>query len=195
MSEDFIKTIGQLIRPVYHLERDGKKWMVKESHSSIGIRFPNNVYSIGFSLDHSDSKCDSKCDSKPFAFFSDHPPRDFAKMCDAFIFCFHENNIYLFIIEVKTGHKGDYQKQLINGKLFCDWLISLCKHHKFPDSSVTLVPLLIWQPRHNSPHEGMTTHCGEGITKEVFEQFSGNGFEISNRDSVAIIELISYLEK
>lgn len=116
-------------------------------------------------------------------------------MCDAILFCLHQNKTYLFVIELKTGHKGDCKKQLINGKLFCNWLIALYIQHKNLNPEVTTVPVLIWKPRQNPPRKGTTTHSGYGIKKEPFIQLNNEpGLEIRNCDNVSISKLASILE-
>ena len=188
MSSDFIDTIKRAIAVRYHLRGGEKKWILEESKPPTEIHVPNKAATIAFSLD--------RPNPKPFAFFSCRPPRDFAKMCDAILFCFHENKTYLFLTEVKTGNEGDCDKQLVNGKLFCDWLIALCSQHKSLNPHVTVVPLLVWEPRHNSVHKGTTTHRGnsDGIEKKSFGEFNKCGFEIRNRSTVRISNLIKYLE-
>ena len=192
MSSDFIDTIKRAIAGRYHLRGGERKWILEEGEPPTEIHVPNKAAAIAFSLD--------RPDPKPFAFFSCSPPRDFAKMCDAILFCFHENKTYLFLTEVKTGNEGDCDKQLVNGKLFCDWLIALCSQHKSLNPHVIVVPLLVWKPRHNSVHKGTTTHRGnsdgteDGIEKKSFGEFDGCGFEIRNKPTVQIFKLIKYLE-
>lgn len=189
MSRSFIDLIRKTIHGDYHL-KPGKNnsWILEESYREVKIRTPDK-HSIAFSLDDNNLK--------PFAFFSDSPPADFAKMCDAVLFCFHGNKTYLFLIEVKTGNKADYEKQLINGKLFCDWLIALFIQHKSLDPNTVVVPLLIWKPRQNSVCKGTTTHHedSDNIKKMRLSQFGGAGFEIKHCETVPIVKLISKLEK
>ena len=190
MSSDFIDTIQRAVRGQYHLQKCKRKWIFKEDtgvprktvHIHVSIED-----SIAFSLDR---------EPKPFAFFSDQAPPGFAKMCDAILFYFCENKTYLFVIEVKTGNKGDCENQLINGKLFCDWLISLYIQHKSSNPCVSVVPLLIWEPRQNSDRKGTTTHHGngDGIQEKSFGRFDERGFEIRNRNTVPISDLIKALE-
>ena len=191
MSSDFIDTIQQAIRGQYHLQRGERKWIFDDDEDTGASRKRIHIHvpiedSIAFSLDR---------EPKPFTFFSDQPPRDFAKMCDAILFYFRENKTYLFVIEVKTGNEGDCEKQLINGKLFCDRLISLYIQHKSSNPCVTVVPLLIWEPRQNSDRKGTTTHheTGDGIQGKSFGQLGEHGFEIRNRSTVPIFDLINAL--
>lgn len=75
-------------------------------------------------------------------------------MCDIILFCSHNNEIYLFLIEIKTGRDEGYETQVMNGKLFCDWLIALCIQHKSLNPNAIVVPLLIWKPSEKSPPKG-----------------------------------------
>lgn len=77
MSNSFIDTVRQAIDSQYHLRRARKGWILEGSCLQAKIPTPN-THSIAFSLDHNRSK--------PFAFFSDSPPVDFAEMCDAVLF-------------------------------------------------------------------------------------------------------------
>lgn len=186
ISKDFIDTIKKVIHGGYHLDKDkNNNWILEESCQKIKINTPNE-HSMAFSLD--------KKNHKPFAFFSDTPPADFTKICDAILFCFHGNKTYLFLIEVKTGNEGDYEKQLINGKLFCDWLTTLYAHHKSTNPELIVVPLLIWKPRH-SIRKGTTTHrsSSDGIKEKKIHQL--NGFEVIHCDTLLIIHLISRLSQ
>ena len=179
----FIDTVQRAIDGKYCLTRRKEKWVLEEGQSKTEVHFSTEE-SIAFSLDQKNLR--------PFAFFSKKPPKHFAKMCDAIFFCYHENSIYLFIIEEKTANLGDCEKQLINGKLFCDWLIALCIQHTFPDLDVNIIPLLIWKPQQKSPRKGETGHRNDddSIKKKKFSQFEEEGFEISNRCDVFIVDLI-----
>lgn len=188
MSRSFIDLIRKIIHSRYYLKPGrNNSWILKESHREVKIRTPDE-HSIAFSLDH---------ETKPFAFFSNHPPTGFNKVCDAIFFCCYRNRTYLFIIEVKTRSKKGYEKQLINGKLFCDWLIALCIEHESLDPSAVVIPLLIWKPRQNPVYKGTTTHHEDSnaIEKMKLSQLDGIGFEIKHYDTVTIVELISRLEE
>lgn len=187
MSSDFIDTIQRAIRGQYHLRRGERKWILEEDASKVRIHIHVPIErSIAFSLDRK---------PKPFTFFADNPPPDFAKMCDAVLFYLHGNKTYLFVIEIKTGDPGECEKQLINGKLFCNWLINLYIQHKSLNPCVTVIPLLIWKPRENPGRKGTTTHRGndDSIQEMPLRQFDERGFEIRNRNTVPISELIKAL--
>lgn len=146
MGETMIDLLQKSIKQQYYLLRNGRDWVLADG---VNLRAPNR-YSLGFSLDNSKNP--------PLAFFSENPPADIAKMCDAIIVLPHKSILYFFIIEQKTSNKGDYRKQLANGKFFCQWLVSLYCHHGYCDAaSVQYIGMLIWQPR-QSPSKGEMTH-------------------------------------
>ena len=146
MTHKVIDTLKRVIDSQYHLPRQQRDWCLA---NNVRIRAPNRN-AIGFSLDNESSR--------PFGFLGNSPPEHIAKMCDAIIAVIHKKQAYLFVIEQKTSNKGDYKRQIANGKLFCDWLISLCRYHGYiPNESVKYIALLVWQPR-TTPPKGMTTH-------------------------------------
>jgi len=77
--------------------------------------------------------------------------------CDYFLS--YKDKDYLFIIEKKTGNKDNYELQLINGKLFCDWILTLFKQHNYYTNtrSINYIALLVWKPR-EVPNRGTTAH-------------------------------------
>ena len=123
---DIIKELKNTIDEKLHLqlEQNQQGWLIPDNNTNIQVRALHE-HSIGFSLDVSDSQ------QKPLAFFSDSPPQDLAKMCDALIAIVDESELYLFVIEIKSAHKGDYRKQIANGWYFWRWLIALCKEHGY----------------------------------------------------------------
>lgn len=192
ISKDFIDTIKKVIHSRYHLNRNkNNDWILEESSQKIKIETPNE-YSIAFSLDHKNHK--------PFAFFSDTPPADFAKICDAILFCFHKNKAYLFLIEVKTKNEGDYEKQLINGKLFCDWLITLYAQYKSTNPEMIVFSLLIWKPessnqQRRSSHKGTTTHHSNSYDIKEKKIHQLNGFEVTHHDRLLIIQISNLIPR
>jgi len=145
ISKLFCKTI----RKNYKLKRRNKDWLCQNGEL-IKLRSPGNK-SFGFSLDNS---------TKPlFCFISSNPPQHINKMCDAIICLSYKDKDYLFIIEKKTGNKYNYELQLINGKLFCDWILTLFKQHNhYTDTkSINYIALLVWKPR-EVPNRGTTAH-------------------------------------
>ena len=141
-----IDALRKSIKQQYHLPRNGKDW---ELDADVKLRAPNR-HSLGFSLDNHEHP--------PLAFFSGNPPADIAKMCDAIVVLPHKDILYFFIIEQKTGNKGDYRKQLANGKFFCEWLVSLYCYYGYCDAaSVRYIGMLVWKPR-DIPRKGETAH-------------------------------------
>ena len=180
---NIIAILEQTIDDELKLKRDNRDWLIPDTN--IQARSPHR-HSIGFSLDVSDSK------QKPLAFFSGSPPQGLAKICDALIAVFDQSKLYLFAIEIKTGSKDDYRKQLANGRHFWHWLIALCKEHGY----LTLKPeplyiaVLIWKPREKQVRKGATTHTkNHGIESAIQEGFTAR-FEIRNRSSFRLYDLI-----
>lgn len=178
-----IDTITSAISERYHLQRDGKDWLIEESHRAIRLRSPSRA-SIGFSLDPNGSPA--------LAFFSPDPPEGLAKVCDGMIAVLHRRKLYLFAIEVKSGHKGDAREQLANGRLFWRWLMDLCRQHGYLRDLVShsYVSLLMWRPRERSPRKGATTHSGEDDLRKTTPDGFDVGFEVRNREDIALSDLI-----
>ena len=179
-----IETIKDTIDSRYHLKRTGRSWMIGES-LEIKLTAPNR-YSFGFSLDHQHHP--------PLAFFSGEPPTHLAKMCDAIITLKRNNELYLFCIEVKTAHKNSYEKQLANGRIFCDWLIALYKRHDhWKIGSVYILGVLIWQPREKAVRKGTTSHRHNGSIQEVNSRDFDSAFHIANRAPIHLCDLLRKL--
>ena len=178
MSKPMIDTIGRTIRGNYRLP--GKKcyWLLKDNVKL----HPSEKLSLGFSLDNEERS--------PFAFFKDNPPLHMAKMCDAIIALSLRQKLYLFIVEQKTSSSGEYEKQLANGRCFCDWLFSLYKEHEYCTDDPIYIGLLIWQPR-TSPTKGETSHKSEPTsgTHHSFEYF----FEEKNNQNIYLQKFIENL--
>ena len=145
-----ISLLEQTIHGDYHLPRRCLSWDLEDD---VEIISPNRN-SLAFSLDNGEKP--------PFGSLSAAPPKHIAKICDCIIALSYQGKCYLFVIEQKTAHKGEYKKQLINGRIFCDWLIALFTAHKHLTSEPVFVSLLIWQPRRNSPRKGTTAHRRHG---------------------------------
>ena len=146
MTSKVIDTLKKVIDSQYRLPRQNGDWCLS---NNVRIRPPNSN-TIGFSLDNQTNP--------PFPFMSNRSPKHIAKMCDAMIAVIHKKQAYLFVIEQKTSNKGDYKRQIANGKFFCDWLISLCRYHGYiPNESIKYIALLVWEPR-PTPPKGLTSH-------------------------------------
>ncbi len=146
MPSKVIDALKKAVDSQYHLPRVKRDWYLP---NNVRIRAPNST-AIGFSLDNESNP--------PFAFLGNNPPEHIAKMCDAMVAIIHKQKAYLFIIEQKTSTKGDYKKQIANGKMFCEWLIRLCHYHEIiPDDTINYIALLVWEPR-PTPSKGLTSH-------------------------------------
>ena len=175
MSRSMIDTIGGTIRGNYQLQGRNNRWLLKDN-----VRlFAPGTLSLGFSLDNKERP--------PFAFFKNDPPRHMAKMCDAIIVLSFEQRLYLFIVEQKTSDPDEYEKQLTNGRCFCDWLFSLYKEHGYCSDDPVYIGLLIWQPR-PSPGKGKTSHGSEPVpgTHHRFEHF----FEEKNKRDIDLKKFV-----
>jgi len=199
MCSDLVDLMRRTIDEEYVLKRQGKSWIFQEIRQDTQevvyeqkIRSPDRN-SFAFSLD-----CP---DPKPLAFFSSSPPLGVACMCDAIMVCSYKQRSYLFLIEVKTGNRGNYRDQLRNGRIFCDWLLRLYEEHDHPYVRPTFIALLIWSPREDVPERLSTVSNSEddsgipGITRmEVEKRDFDYGFDIKNRASVPIVELCHLCE-
>ena len=121
---NIIKILEQTIDDELKLKREDRDWLIPDKNTNIRALSPHR-HSMGFSLDVPGSK------QKPLAFFSSSPPQGLAKICDALIAVVDQRKLYLFAIEIKSGNKDDYRKQLANGRHFWRWLIALCKEHSY----------------------------------------------------------------
>ena len=180
---DIIKILEQTIDRKLKLKRNNRDWSIPDTN--IQVRSPHR-HSMGFSLDVPASR------HKPLAFFSSSPLQGLAKMCDALIAVVDQSKLYLFAIEIKSGNKDDYHKQLANGRHFWRWLIALCKEYGYlPLKPEPLyIAVLIWKPRKKQVRKGVTTHTkNHGIESATQEGFTAR-FEIRNRSSFRLHELI-----
>ena len=182
---NIIKILEQTIDRKLKLKRDNRDWLISDINTNIQARSPHQ-HSIGFSLDVPGSQ------QKPLAFFSSRPPQGLAKMCDALIAVVDQSKLYLFAIEIKSGNKDDYRKQLANGRHFWRWLITLCKEHGYlllkPEP--LYIAVLIWKLRKKQVRKGATAHTkNHGIESATQEGFTAR-FEIRNRSSFRLYDLI-----
>ena len=171
-----ISTIQKAIGGGYKFQKRRKGYYQLQKEIRFYIR---DLASVGFSLDNEEQP--------PFQFLSSSPPKHLAKMCDGIIFSDKDGDLYVAIIEQKTGDSAEYEKQLTNGKLFCEWLISLCRQHGyFTQKSVSYFGLLLWEPR-NSPPKGTTTHHKlQANVHPLFSKF----FDLQNERRIEMQHLI-----
>ena len=176
MSKTILKTIEKSIHKDFHLTRQGRDWLLDDD---IKLRVPDRR-SFGFSLDN----------NLPFVFFSNSPPEHLTKICDAIVALSFKQRLYLFVIEQKSAYPEQYEKQLANGKYFCDWLFSLYREHEYCCSNPVSIGLLIWQPR-QSPRKGTTSHQPKKFTRShrLFDAF----FNEQNTKRVYLSDLIRTL--
>ena len=183
---NIINELEKTIDKKLYLRRDKRDWLIP-AKTDIRVRSPHR-HSMGFSLDAPRQK--------PLAFFSSQPSTHLAKICDALIAVVHEDKLYLFAIEAKSGNKDDYRKQLANGRHFWHWLIALYKEHRYlPLKSKPLyMAVLIWKPREKQVRKGPTTHQGNAGIEIVGKQKGFDArFEVQNRDKFSLHELIKEL--
>lgn len=178
MSVEMVELIKKTIHADYCLSRDERDWLLDDN---VKLRLPDR-HSFGFSLDN-------PC-RPPFAFFSGNPPKHIAKMCDAFIALSYDDTTYIFIIEQKTADSGEYKNQLMNGKLFCDWLGDLYRAHKPDFGNLVYIGLLIWQPRRDPDRD-----TPQLPTKPKKHLSFDNFFNIKNKKNIHLKELIRQLER
>ncbi|WP_025770673.1 hypothetical protein [Thioalkalivibrio sp. HK1] len=195
MDIDIIRMIEKAIDYRYRLERNARSWLLNEFDKRIEFRVPSSN-SIAFSLDSEREK--------PFSFFSKSPPLHWAKICDAFLACAHEGIVYFFIIEIKSSYENECEKQLINGKLFCDWLLALCREHNYPNAEFSTASMLVWEPRERKTTRkvtsGHTSPDSLGIQQHGIVEKQGTNhfpirFDVSNQRKIDIGELISRMNR
>ena len=167
--------IAETIDRRYRLPRKGRSWLLDKE---VELRAPHQR-SFGFSLDNQRNP--------PLAFFSGNPPEHIAKMCDAIVAVLDKDVLYFFIVEQKTMNSEEYIKQLTNGRLFCEWLLSLYRYHGYlSDQSVQFIGLLVWEPR-KSPGKGTTSHRPYKPEKrQHFHRF----FDLRNEPLIPLQKLI-----
>ena len=173
-----IDIIEKTIHTDYHLKRDNLDYLLLDN--KVKLHAPSHC-SFAFSLDNRDKPT-------PFRFFSNETqPKHIAKMCDAIVDMNFKNELYLFIIEQKTKRTKQYEKQLANGRHFCNWLFSLYKEHKHCSSDPVYIGLLIWEPRPKSPRKGTTAHHGKNQSKShpLFDLF----LEKRNIKDISLIDI------
>ena len=187
---DIIEILEQTIEKKLKLKRDNQDWLIPEINTNIQVRSPHR-HSMGFSLDVPDSK------QRPLAFFSSSPPQYLAKMCDALIAVVNQRKLYLFAIEIKSGSKDDYCKQLTNGRHFWHFLMALCKEHGYlPLQSEPLyIAVLIWKPREKQVRKGATAHRGNSGIKAATQKGFDARFEIQNHNLIILHKLIQRTHK
>lgn len=144
------------IEKTFHLKRNKRQWILTErakKGTQLSIIAPNR-YSLGFTLD----EANLPSAQNPMPFISGNPPEHIKKMCDAIVALTYKGMSYLFCIEQKSGHKEDYKKQLMNGAIFCNWLMALFKAHNHFNQKPIYIGLLVFTPRAKATRKGLTSH-------------------------------------
>ncbi len=183
MIELFPRTIDSR----YHLHRERKYWLLQEKQHDIRLLSPSRQ-SFGFSLDDPDPE------NVPLAFFGRRPPKYITKMCDGMVAVLRRDQLYLFAVEIKTADKGDANRQLVNGRLFWRWLMSLYRRHGCLPGTVNVfhVGLLVWQPKQKVRQRGIVTLPKSGNLKKAptIDGFDAC-FEAKNLVDIPLAALIS----
>ena len=169
----------------YELPQEGKHWILE---GDIKLRDANR-HSFAFTL----APNNTETKSKPLAFFNARPPEGIAKMCDAIVACHYNQRCYLLLIELKTAHKDEYQKQINNGKIFCEWLLKLYHQHGHCQVQPVFVSLLIWFPRRSPAKQG-TAHQAAPWLFNTGPEKGAHGFdysfEIQNQTTIPMLEVL-----
>lgn len=146
-----------LNRPL-SLKREGKNYSLTENNINYVFRSPSNK-SFAFRIEK-------------IKIFSDNPPQDVAKMCDAVFITKYEDKNYIIAVEVKTKHKGDYKKQIRNAQYFCHWIIQLLKESNHYNKEHQFIGLLVWQVNPSQPRKNPSTPSQFQKTDSAFYETS-----------------------
>lgn len=115
---ELIKNLYDVIDPVLHSNYSSKEIVIKESDPNacckqLILKYTSrNIFA--FSLD-------SKKITRIFPFFR-QSCGDISKVNDCIIFYKKGDNIFVFLVELKSNHLGDYKNQLKAGKIFTNYL-------------------------------------------------------------------------
>ena len=179
MSKEGVTLFRQCIDEKFYLQREGREWLL-EDNWVLKLKTPRRD-SLGFRLDE---------DPSPFRFFRGSPPEGVAKMCDAIIALSYKGRLYIFLVEQKTKWEDDYEKQLKNGKYFCDWLLVLLREHgRYKDQDTVFIGLLCM--RRSSPGKELATHRkNEEIEKIEDKMMPFELYKAIDREMIYLAELI-----
>ena len=128
------RNLNRTIDSRYLLPRDKKDWLLPDG-GSVRMR---SKHSIGFSLDNPQYP--------PFNFLSTNPPKHIGKICDAIFVASENDKLFVGILEQKSSHKGEFKRQLRNGRLFCDWIFGLLSENGYAVGNPIYVSILTWKP-------------------------------------------------
>lgn len=174
-----IDVVRNAIHGHYQMKEKRNALLLDNDTKTIRVH-TNSKNSFGFCLD------DAK--RPPFQFFKPSPPEHLKKMCDAIIIFEGGQTLYFTLIEQKTGDPAEYDRQLANGKFFCEWLVSLCREHGYClHTNISYFGVLVWEPR-LMPLKGSTTHSlPEACPHRLFDKF----FDLQNQTDIDIDQLVS----
>ena len=163
----------------YLLKRNGRDWLLPDG----GVVRMTNRHSIGFSLDNPKFP--------PFRFLGSNPPRHIGRICDAILVASRASRLYVGILEQKSGHKDDSRRQLVNGRLFCDWIFGLFRANGYSVGELVYVRILTWTPS-GIPNKGTTTP-GYGVKKSTGEHFDWT-VDVRNENCVFFAQILEEVE-
>ena len=174
-----IDTLKKVIHGRYHMRKKTNMVILDNDTKPIKL-FTGRNEAIGFRLDNADHP--------PFAFFGNNPPKSLTKMCDAIVILATRKELYCTLVEQKTGNSEGYETQLANGKLFCQWLVSLCQEHGYWNhSNISYYGLLVWEPL-PIPMKGTTVPLSvKSSPHRLFDKF----FDLQHQTEIHVDELIT----
>ena len=178
-----INVLYSSIRGRYRLPCIDKSFRIREKVGKSQVTkarlFPCDDTTFGIKLDNSSSR--------PFHFFSDAPSPGLLKMCDGIFIHVKDENIFFVLIEIKTSHPDGSEDQLMNGKLFCQWLVALLRRYNFaPSGQVRYFAVLMWEPS-NIPKATTVPGKPKAIEHPVFDKY----FDIQHTRDIDVNDLIA----
>ncbi len=191
-NNSLVSLFTETIHKDFHLKRDNRFWILEDEDNKEQLSFRAiNSQCLAFSLDEVNIK------KNPFPFFSENPPVDVSKICDAIIIMEYKQKTFILAVEKKSAHKNDCTKQLNNAKYFCDWLILLFQKYKHHSKKKELIfcKLLCWKPR-KIPSKEPTIHYDTdyGCYKSK-DKFFNCSCEVQNKSDISLLELAKTIKK
>ncbi len=188
IETELYKLMEQCINTQFILKNTGREYQFDASDGNgqkTYIQMPN-CKSVAFQLD---------TPACAFPFLHKSPPKGIAKMCDAIIMASYREKNYIVCVELKTNNKGQYNKQLTNGKLFCDYMLALLKEHEHFDNCFfpSYIALFIWYPRKH-PERQTTTHDRQYPRCEN-PSFPDRCIEIQGQQEIRLEEILKDVMK
>ncbi len=198
-NNSLVSLFTKTIHKDFQLYRKDRYWILKDKYNKESLNFRSiDKDSFAFSLDKDNSQGGKdNSQGSPFGFFSDNPPANINKICDAIIVMEYKQKELIVAIEKKSTNPKEYTKQLKNAKYFCDWLINLFKeyNHYEKSQSPTFCKLLCWESR-KIPSKGTTSHDDKDYecckSDDNFFDFS---CKVQNKSVISLLELIQVIKK